>query len=111
MDTKKYRFETRQIHAGLDPKIENGARGVGIYPTAAYRFRSCDHAAKLFELSEAGNIYTRLQNPTTSAYEERIAALYGGVGALALASGMSAILIAITALAKQGDNIVASPYL
>ena len=111
MDTKKYRFETRQIHAGLDPKIENGARGVGIYPTAAYRFRSCDHAAKLFELSEAGNIYTRLQNPTTSAYEERIAALYGGVGALALASGMSAILIAITALAKQGDNIVAAPYL
>ena len=53
MDTKKYRFETRQIHAGLDPKIENGSRGVGIYPTAAYRFRSCDHAAKLFELSEA----------------------------------------------------------
>lgn len=111
MDTKKYRFETRQIHAGLDPKIENGSRGVGIYPTAAYRFRSCDYAAKLFELSEPGNIYTRLQNPTTSAYEERIAALYGGVGALALASGMSAILIAVTALAKQGDNIVASPYL
>ena len=111
MDTKKYRFETRQIHAGLDPKIENGSRGVGIYPTAAYRFRSCDYAAKLFELSEPGNIYTRLQNPTTSAYEERIAALYGGVGALALSSGMSAILITVTALAKQGDNIVASPYL
>lgn len=111
MDTKKYRFETRQIHAGLDPKIENGSRGVGIYPTAAYRFRSCDYAAKLFELSEPGNIYTRLQNPTTSAYEERIATLYGGVGALALSSGMSAILITVTALAKQGDNIVASPYL
>lgn len=111
MDYKKYRFETRQIHAGLDPQIENGSRGVGIYPTAAYRFKSCDHAAKLFELSEAGNIYTRLQNPTTSAYEERIAALYGAVGALAVASGMSAILITITALAKQGDNIVASPYL
>lgn len=84
---------------------------MGIYPTAAYRFRSCDYAAKLFELSEPGNIYTRLQNPTTSAYEERIAALYGGVGALALSSGMSAILITVTALAKQGDNIVASPYL
>ena len=111
MDCKNYRFETRQIHAGLDPKIENGSRGVGIYPTAAYRFKSCDHAAKLFELSEAGNIYTRLQNPTTSAYEERIAALYGAVGALAVSSGMSAILITITALAKQGDNIVASPYL
>ncbi len=110
-DPKKYRFETRQIHAGLDPQAENGARGVGIFPTAAYRFRSCDHAARLFELSEAGNIYTRLQNPTTSAYEERIAALYGAVGALALSSGMSAILVAVTALAKQGDNIVASPYL
>ncbi len=111
MDFKQYRFETRQIHAGLDPQIENGSRGVGIYPTAAYRFKSCDYAAKLFELSEAGNIYTRLQNPTTSAYEERIAALYGGVGALAVASGMSAILLTVTALAKQGDNIVASPYL
>ncbi len=111
MDYKKYRFETRQIHAGLDPAIENGARGVGIYPTAAYRFKSCDYAAKLFELSEGGNIYTRLQNPTTSAYEERIAALYGAVGALAVASGMSAILLTITALAKQGENIVASPYL
>ncbi|MBE6177941.1 MAG: aminotransferase class I/II-fold pyridoxal phosphate-dependent enzyme [Rikenellaceae bacterium] len=111
MDYKKYRFETRQIHAGLDPAIENGARGVGIYPTAAYRFKSCDYAAKLFELSEGGNIYTRLQNPTTSAYEERIAALYGAVGALAVASGMSAILLTVTALAKQGENIVASPYL
>ncbi|MDO4759054.1 MAG: aminotransferase class I/II-fold pyridoxal phosphate-dependent enzyme [Rikenellaceae bacterium] len=111
MDSKKYRFETRQIHAGLDPNIENGARGVGIYPTAAYRFRSCDYAAKLFELSEGGNIYTRLQNPTTSAYEERIAALYGAVGALAVSSGMSAILITITMLAKRGENIVASPYL
>lgn len=111
MDTKKYRFETRQIHAGLDPQIENGSRGVGIYPTAAYRFKSCDYAARLFELSEGGNIYTRLQNPTTSAYEERIAALYGAVGALAVSSGMSAILLTVTALAKQGDNIVASPYL
>lgn len=111
MDFKQYRFETRQVHAGLDPDIENGSRGVGIYPTAAYRFKSCDYAAHLFELSEAGNIYTRLQNPTTSAYEERIAALYGGVGALAVASGMSAILLTVTALAKQEDNIVASPYL
>ncbi len=111
MDYKKYRFETRQIHAGLDRDIANGARGVGIYPTAAYRFRDCDHAARLFELSEAGNIYTRLQNPTTTAYEERIAALYGAVGALAVGSGMSAILLTITALAKQGENIVAAPYL
>lgn len=105
------RFETRQIHAGLKPDEATGARGIAIYPTSAYRFKTCDYAANLFELSEAGNIYTRLQNPTTSAYEERIAALYGGVGALAVASGMSAILLAITALASQGDNIVASPLL
>ena len=111
MDIKKLGFETRQIHAGLNKQDQTCARGVAIYPTAAYRFNTCDHAAKLFELSEPGNIYTRLQNPTTTAYEERIAALYGGVGALALSSGMSAILIAVTSLASQGDNIVASPLL
>ncbi|MBE6181410.1 MAG: O-acetylhomoserine aminocarboxypropyltransferase/cysteine synthase [Rikenellaceae bacterium] len=108
---KKLRFETLQIHAGLQPDVESGARGVSITPTAAYRFRSCDHAARLFELSEAGNIYTRLQNPTTSAYEERIAALYGAVGALAVSSGMSAILITVLSLASEGDNIVVSPFL
>lgn len=105
------RFETRQIHGGLNDAEPTGARGVAIYPTAAYRFKSCDYAANLFELSEAGNIYTRLQNPTTTVYEERMAALYGGVGALAVASGMSAIFIATTALAAEGDNIVASPHL
>ena len=111
MDYSKLRFSTRQIHAGLDHNPETGSRGVAIYPTAAYRFKSCDYAANLFELSEPGNIYTRLQNPTSSAYEQRIAALYGAVGALAVASGMSAILIAVTALASEGDNIVTSPYL
>lgn len=111
MDISKLRFETRQIHAGLDKNDPTCSRGVAIHPTAAYRFNTCDHAAKLFELSEGGNIYTRLQNPTTTGYEERIAALYGGVGALAVSSGMSAILIAVTALASQGDNIVASPLL
>ena len=111
MDFSKLGFQTRQIHAGLDHTPATGARGVAIYPTAAYRFKSCEYAANLFNLTEPGNIYTRLQNPTSSAYEERIAALYGGVGALAVASGMSAILIAVTALAAEGDNIVASPYL
>lgn len=111
MDFKKLRFQTRQIHAGLNPADPTGARGAAIYPTAAYRFKNCDYAANLFELSEPGNIYTRLQNPTSSAYEERVAALYGGVGALATSSGMSAILITVTALAKKGDNIVASPFL
>lgn len=111
MDQKNYRFETLQIHAGLQPDEKTGSRGVAIYPTAAYRFKNCDHAARLFELSEGGNIYTRLQNPTTTAYEQRIAALYGAVGALAVSSGMSAILIAVLSLASEGDNIVTSPFL
>ena len=109
MAEKKLRFETLQIHGGLQPDDPTGARGVAIYPTAAYRFKSCEHAAKLFDLSEGGNIYTRLQNPTTTVYEQRIAALYGAVGALAVSSGMSAILIAVLSLAAEGDNIVASP--
>ena len=111
MKQKKYRFETLQIHAGLPADDPTCARGLSITPTAAYRFRSCDHAARLFELSEAGNIYTRLQNPTTAAFEQRIAALYGAVGALALSSGMSAVLTAVVSLARAGDNIVASPCL
>ena len=108
MAEKKLRFETLQIHGGLQPDDPTGARGVAIYPTAAYRFKSCEHAANLFDLSEGGNIYTRLQNPTTTVYEQRIAALYGAVGALAVSSGMSAILIAVLSLAAEGDNIVAS---
>ena len=84
---------------------------MAIYPTAAYHFKSCDHAANLFELSEPGNIYTRLHNPTTAAYEQRIASLYNAVGALAVSSGMAAIFITVTALAQAGDNIVAAPFL
>lgn len=111
MDFSKLRFETRQIHAGLTPDEPTGSRGLAIYPTAAYRFSSCEYAANLFELSQPGNIYTRLQNPTTTAYETRIAALYGGVGAVATSSGMSAILVAVTMLTGAGDNIVTSPFL
>lgn len=111
MDYKQLGYNTRQIHAGLDHSEHTGSRGVPIYPTAAYRFESCGHAASLFELSTPGNIYTRLQNPTTSAYEERIAALYGAVAAVATSSGMAATVTAITNLASAGDNIVASPYL
>lgn len=110
MNIKDLHFETKQIHAGLHID-HTGSRGVAIYPTAAYKFNSCDHAAKLFELSTAGNIYTRLNNPTVAAFEERIAALYGGVGALSVASGMAAIFIIASSLAKAGENIVASPYL
>lgn len=110
MENKNLRFQTLLIHAGR--KVDHtGSRGAAIYPTAAYEFKSCEHAANLFELSEAGNIYTRLMNPTTSAYEERVAALEGGVGALAVSSGMSAQLIAVTSLADSGDNIVTSPFL
>ena len=111
MDYTKLHFDTLQIHAGHDRGNATCARGNAIYPTAAYSFPSCDYAARLFELSQPGNIYTRLQNPTSSAYETRIAALYGGVGALATSSGMSAILVTITCLASAGDNIVASPFL
>lgn len=111
MNLKELKFETLQIHAGLNKNEESGSRSIPIYPTAAYRFKSCDYAAKLFELSTPGNIYTRIQNPTTTAYENRISALYGGIGALALSSGMAAILIAITSLASEGENIVASPLL
>ncbi len=110
MSEKKLRFETRQIHGGYHVDY-TGSRGIAIYPTAAYHFKSCDYAANLFELSEPGNIYTRLHNPTTAAYEERIASLYGAVGALAVSSGMSAIFITVTALAEAGDNIVAAPFL
>ena len=111
MDYSKLKFDTIQIHAGRDRDDATCARGIAIRPTSAYTFPSCDYAARLFELSQPGNIYTRLQNPTTAAYEERIAALYGGVGALATSSGMSAILTAITSLASGGDTIVASPFL
>ena len=110
MKDKKLHFETIQIHGGYHVDASQ-SRGIAIHPTAAYHFPTCEYAANLFTLSEPGYIYTRLHNPTTAAYEERIAALYGGVGALATASGMSAILLTITALAKAGDNIVASPYL
>ena len=80
MSNNKLHFETIQIHGGYHVD-ETQARGIAIHPTAAYHFPSCDYAANLFTLSEAGYIYTRLHNPTTAAYEERIAALYGGVGA------------------------------
>ena len=103
-------FQTLQIHGGYE-KDETLARGIAIHPTAAFHFNSCDHAAGLFDLSQPGNIYTRLNNPTNTAFEQRVAALYGGVGALSAASGMSAILLTVTALASEGENIVVSPLL
>lgn len=109
MDTNKtYRFETLQLHAGQEqPDPATGARAVPIYQTAAYVFDSAQQAADRFALRDAGNIYSRLTNPTTAALEARIAALEGGAAALALASGAAAITYALQNLVRSGDHIVA----
>jgi O-acetylhomoserine (thiol)-lyase len=104
-------FETRQIHAGAEPDPTTGARATPIYQTTSFAFRDTAHAAALFGLAEPGNIYTRIMNPTQGVFEERIASLEGGVGALALASGQAAETLAILNLAEAGDHIVASPSL
>lgn len=101
-------FETLALHAGQTPDPATGSRAVPIYATTSYQFKDTDHAARLFNLQEFGNIYTRIMNPTTDVFEQRMAALEGGVGALALASGQAAETLAILNLAGSGDNIVAS---
>lgn len=98
--------ETQLLHAGQVPDPTTGARAVPIYQTTSYQFRDTEHAANLFALKEFGNIYTRLMNPTTDVLEQRMAAVDGGVGALAVASGQSAITLALLNLAKAGDEIV-----
>jgi O-acetylhomoserine (thiol)-lyase len=109
MSTKKYAFETLQVHAGQEqPDPVTDARAVPIYATTSYVFRNSQHAADRFGLRDAGNIYGRLTNPTESVFEERITALEGGVASLAVASGAAAISYTIQALAKEGENIVAS---
>lgn len=105
------RFETLQVHAGHTPDKDTNSRAVPLYQTSSYTFNSTEHAANLFGLKEFGNIYTRLMNPTTDVFEKRVAALHGGVGALAVASGHAAQFIAITNILQQGDNFVSSPYL
>lgn len=106
-----YKFDTLQIHAGFHGDPETNSVMVPIYQTTAYTFDSARHAANLFELTEPGNIYTRINNPTTAILEERIAALEGGVGALALSSGQSATTLAILNIASAGDNIIAADSL
>jgi O-acetylhomoserine (thiol)-lyase len=109
MSEKKYAFETIQVHAGQEkPDPVTDARAVPIYATTSYVFRNSQHAADRFGLRDAGNIYGRLTNPTESVFEERIAALEGGVAALAVASGAAAISYTIQALTKAGENIVSS---
>ena len=104
-------FETRQIHAGQSPDPATGARALPIYSTTSYVFKDTKQAADLFGLREFGNIYTRLMNPTTDVVEKRVADLEGGVGALAVASGQSAELLALLNVAEAGDHVVASPSL
>jgi O-acetylhomoserine (thiol)-lyase len=101
-------FETLALHAGQQPDPTTGACAVPIYQTTSYQFKDTDHAARLFGLQEFGNIYTRIMNPTTDVLEQRIAALEGGVGALALASGQAAETLGILNVAGAGDNIVSS---
>src|SRR5690606_23126393 len=101
-------FETLQIHAGAAPDPVTNARATPIYKTTAYVFNNADHAKNLFALAEFGNIYSRIQNPTTGVVEERVAALEGGTAALATASGMSAITYAVLNIANAGDHIVSS---
>lgn len=106
---KNWSFETKQVHAGQEqPDPATGARAVPIYATTSYVFENCRHGADLFALKESGNIYSRLTNPTEDVFEQRIAALEGGAGALATASGAAAITYAFQALAKAGEHIVAA---
>ncbi|WP_365900137.1 O-acetylhomoserine aminocarboxypropyltransferase/cysteine synthase family protein [uncultured Holdemanella sp.] len=108
-DQRNFKFETLELHVGqeqADPTTD--ARAVPIYQTSSYVFRNCDHAAARFGLSDAGNIYGRLTNPTEDVFEKRIAALEGGVAALAVASGAAAVTYTILNLAQNGDNIVSA---
>jgi O-acetylhomoserine/O-acetylserine sulfhydrylase len=107
----KHRFETLQVHAGQAPAAGTNSRAVPIHQTTSFTFSDADHGARLFALQEFGNIYTRIMNPTTDVFEQRVAALEGGVAALATASGQSAQFLAITTLAEAGDNIVSGSSL
>ncbi len=108
---KTWKFNTLQVHAGQEPDPTTGSRAVPIYQTTSYVFKNSDHAAALFALKEPGNIYTRIMNPTTDVFEQRMAALEGGAAALAVASGSAAINYAITNIAAVGDEIVSASTL
>ncbi|WP_217914059.1 O-acetylhomoserine aminocarboxypropyltransferase/cysteine synthase family protein [Miltoncostaea marina] len=110
-ERRAFGFDTRALHAGQRVDPVTGSRAVPIHQTAAYVFEDADHAADLFDLNRFGNIYTRLMNPTTAVFEERMASLEGGVGALATASGLAAQMVAIVTLLRSGDHIVASRHL
>ncbi|MVN76548.1 aminotransferase class I/II-fold pyridoxal phosphate-dependent enzyme [Hymenobacter sp. HMF4947] len=111
MATQNLHFETLQLHAGQQPDPTTGSRAVPIHQTTSYVFKNAEHGANLFALKEFGNIYTRLMNPTTDVFEQRIAALEGGVAALAVGSGQAAQFIALNNILQPGDNLVSSSYL
>lgn len=111
MGKENWKFDTLQVHAGQAADPTTGSRAVPIYQTTSYVFKNSEHAANLFELKEPGNIYTRIMNPTTDVLEQRIAALEGGAGALAVASGSAAITYAVLNIAGAGDEIVAASTL
>jgi O-acetylhomoserine (thiol)-lyase len=111
MSATNYHFETLQLHAGQEADPTTGSRAVPIYQTSSYVFKDSAHAANLFGLREFGNIYTRIMNPTTDVFEKRMAALEGGVAAVATSSGQAAQFLAITNLLGAGDNLVSTSYL
>ena len=111
MSERQFKFDTLQVHAGQSADPTTGSRAVPIYQTTSYVFRDAEHAANLFSLQEPGNIYTRIMNPTTDVFEKRMAALEGGVGALAVASGSAAVTYAILNIAGTGDEIVSASTL
>ncbi|MGE5328281.1 MAG: homocysteine synthase [Deltaproteobacteria bacterium] len=111
MSERKYGFDTLQVHAGQKPDPATGSRAVPIYQTTSYVFNDVEHAADLFALKEPGNVYTRMMNPTTDIFEQRISALEGGVAALAVASGSAAVTYAILNIASAGDEIVSASTL
>lgn len=111
MSTHQLHFDTLQVHAGQSPDPATNSRAVPIYQTSSYVFNSSEHAANLFGLREFGNIYTRIMNPTTDAFEKRIAALEGGVGAVAVGSGQASQFLALHNLLLPGDNFVTSSHL
>ena len=111
MTERKQHFETLQLHAGQQVDPTTNSRATPIYQTSSYVFKNAEHAANLFALKEFGNIYTRIMNPTTDVFEQRIAALEGGVAALGVASGHSAQFLTFTNIMGIGDNFVSSPYL
>jgi len=111
MSNKQLKFDTLQVHAGQTPDPTTGSRAVPIYQTTSYVFKNAEHASNLFALKESGNIYTRIMNPTNDVFEQRVAALEGGVAALAVASGSAAINYAVLNIAGAGDNIVSASTL